>query len=140
MLTGSETRLTEKSWRNLDPWECCGQDDYCKRGCHDEGGCTKGCVVPRNYDRLAKYEDIGTVESFASLAAENERLKNAAELKAKTEAIVNPVVNSYVHELLAELVALKDGIRDWAHDYGIDHDDKAMQELEAILGGKEGTI
>ena len=52
-------RLTSKYWRNLDPWEMCGQDNYCKRGCHDQGGCTKGCIVPRIYDRLAVYEDTG---------------------------------------------------------------------------------
>lgn len=51
-------RLTDKFWRNFDPWECCGQDYYCQRGCHDEGGCTKGCIVPRLYARLAVYEDI----------------------------------------------------------------------------------
>ena len=52
-------RLTSKYWRNLDPWEMCGQDNYCKRGCHDQGGCTKGCIVPRIYGRLAVYEDTG---------------------------------------------------------------------------------
>ena len=52
-------RLTRKNWRNLDPWEKCGQDNFCKRGCHEQGGCTKGCIVPRIYDRLAAYE--GTV-------------------------------------------------------------------------------
>ena len=52
-------RLTRKSWRNLDPWETCGQDNYCKRGCHEQGGCTKGCIVPRIYARLAAYEDSG---------------------------------------------------------------------------------
>lgn len=52
-------RLTYKHWRNLDPWECCGQDNYCKRGCHDDGGCNNGCIVPKLYDRLAKYEDTG---------------------------------------------------------------------------------
>ncbi len=52
-------RLTNKSWRNFDPWECCGQDQYCQRGCHDPGGCTKGCIVPRLYKRLAAYEDTG---------------------------------------------------------------------------------
>ena len=52
-------RLTSKYWRNLDPWEMCGQDNYCKRGCHDQGGCTKGCIVPRIYARLASYEDSG---------------------------------------------------------------------------------
>lgn len=50
-------RLTEKCWRNLDPWECCGQDKNCTKGCHDEGGCAKGCVVPKLYRRLAEYED-----------------------------------------------------------------------------------
>ena len=50
-------RLTNKSWRNFDPWECCGQDKYCQRGCHDPGGCTKGCIVPRLYARLGAYED-----------------------------------------------------------------------------------
>lgn len=52
-------RLTEKCWRNMDPWECCGQDYYCKRDCHEDGGCNKGCVVPKLYDRLAAYEDTG---------------------------------------------------------------------------------
>lgn len=52
-------RLTNKAWRNLDPWECCGQDNYCKRACHEEGGCANGCVVPRLYSRLARYEDLG---------------------------------------------------------------------------------
>lgn len=52
-------RITEKSWANLDPWECCGQDNFCKRGCHDQGGCTNGCIVPKIYARLAAYEDSG---------------------------------------------------------------------------------
>lgn len=50
-------RLTEKCWRNLDPWECCGQDNFCKRGCHDKGGCANSCIVPKLYCKLAKYED-----------------------------------------------------------------------------------
>ena len=52
-------RLTNKAWRNLDPWECCGQDKYCQRGCHDPGKCTKGCIVPQLYARLGAYEDTG---------------------------------------------------------------------------------
>ena len=52
-------RLTNNAWRNFDPWECCGQDKYCQRGCHDPGGCTKGCIVPRLYARLGAYEDTG---------------------------------------------------------------------------------
>ena len=51
-------RLTDKAWRNLDPWECCGQDKYCKRDCHEYGGCNNGCIVPRLYSRLARYEDL----------------------------------------------------------------------------------
>lgn len=52
-------RLTNKAWRNFDPWECCGQDKYCQRGCHNPGGCTKGCIVPQLYARLGAYEDTG---------------------------------------------------------------------------------
>lgn len=50
-------RLTSKAWQNFDPWECCGQDKCCQRGCHDPGGCTKGCIVPQLYARLGAYED-----------------------------------------------------------------------------------
>lgn len=65
-------RLTEKHWRNLDPWECCGQDRFCHRGCHDMGGCTNGCIVPKLYVRLASYEDTGlTPEEI--MAAANRR-------------------------------------------------------------------
>lgn len=56
---GVMERLTDKCWRNLDPWECCGQDNFCKRGCHDAGGCNNGCIVPKLYARLAAYEDTG---------------------------------------------------------------------------------
>lgn len=52
-------RLTSKCWRDLHPWECCGQDNYCARGSHDEGGCANGCIVPKLYFRLARYEDTG---------------------------------------------------------------------------------
>lgn len=52
-------RMTDACWRNFDPWECCGQDYFCKRGCRDEGGCTNGCIVPKLYCRLAAYEDTG---------------------------------------------------------------------------------
>ncbi len=44
-------RLTEKSWQNLDTWECCGQDRDCKADCGK-------CVVPNLYARLAEYEDL----------------------------------------------------------------------------------
>ena len=61
-------RLTNKAWQNFDPWECCGQDHYCQRGCHDPGGCTKGCIVPQLYARLGAYEDTDlTPEEVSSL-------------------------------------------------------------------------
>ena len=62
-------RMTEKNWPNLDPWECCGQDHFCTRGCHDFGGCTGGCIVPKLYAHLAAYEDTGlTPERAKELA------------------------------------------------------------------------
>ena len=64
-------RLTNKSWRNFGPWECCGQDKYCQKGCHDPGGCTKGCIVPQLYARLGAYEDTGlTPQEVISMQGE----------------------------------------------------------------------
>ena len=69
-------RLTDTAWRNLDPWECCGQDYYCQMGCHDEGGCANGCIVPKTYFRLAVYEDTGLApEEITALQEENARLR-----------------------------------------------------------------
>ena len=73
-------RLTEICWRNLDPWECCGQDYYCKRGCHDKGGCINGCVVPKVYCRLAAYEDTGlTPDEIVGAASPDALIKLAAQ-------------------------------------------------------------
>lgn len=59
-------RLTDTCWMNFDPWECCGQDNYCKRDSREVGGCRNGCIVPKLYVRLAKYEDTGlTPEEIA---------------------------------------------------------------------------
>ena len=74
-------RLTIKNWRNLDPWETCGQDNYCKRGCHEQGGCAKGCIVPRIYARLAAYEDTGLAPEEISDAV------IAAKLMAKSKIV-----------------------------------------------------
>lgn len=41
-----------------DPWELCGMDRYCTKGCHEEGGCTKRCEVLKMYWKLAGYEDL----------------------------------------------------------------------------------
>lgn len=98
-------RLTDPCWKNLDPWECCGQDYYCKRGCHDKGGCTNGCIVPKLYARLAAYEDTGltpeeikapfTEDTMINLAAqalgvEPSRLRELAEADRDGRVIVLP--------------------------------------------------
>ena len=98
-------RLTDPCWKNLDPWECCGQDYYCKRGCHDKGGCTNGCIVPKLYARLAAYEEIGmtpeeikdpfTEDTMINLAAqalgvEPSRLRELAEADKDGRVVMLP--------------------------------------------------
>ena len=98
-------RLTDACWKNLDPWECCGQDYYCKRGCHDKGGCTNGCIVPKLYVRLAAYEDTGltpeeikaplTEDAMINLAAqalgvEADRLRELVEADKDGRLVVMP--------------------------------------------------
>ena len=98
-------RLTDPCWKNLDPWECCGQDYFCKRGCHEEGGCANGCIVPKIYVRLAHYEDTGltpeeikapfTEDTMINLAAqalgvEAERLRELAEADKDGRCVVLP--------------------------------------------------
>ena len=53
-------RLTANDLNKVcyDPWELCGMDNYCKKGCHEEGGCTKGCHILKMYRKLAEYEDL----------------------------------------------------------------------------------
>lgn len=92
-------RLTDTAWRNLDPWECCGQDDYCRRGCHDKGGCANGCIVPRLYRRLAAYEDTGpTPEEIKTLQEDNARLQKLIDrdtAKRVDEEDCCPICNTY---------------------------------------------
>lgn len=74
-------RLTEKTWANLDPWECCGQDGYCTRPSNKPGGCRQGCIVPKLYIRLAKYEDIGLTPEEVSTVKLALMGKCVAEIK-----------------------------------------------------------
>lgn len=68
-------RLTENNWQNLDPWECCGQDRYCRKENYAPGGCNNGCVIPKLYSRLAAYEDTGiTPEEVMQLKRERDAL------------------------------------------------------------------
>lgn len=86
-------RLTNKDWRNFDPWECCGQDKYCQRGCHDPGGCTKGCIVPRLYARLGAYEDTElTPEEINDLAS-------AREISPEAEYAINKHADNIIERL-----------------------------------------
>lgn len=116
-------RLTDKAWRNFDPWECCGQDKYCQRGCHDPGGCTKGCIVPQLYARLGAYEDTGLTpgevksmqeEHFSGL--EMAKLHSALmELKKYQEAdkdgrlVVLPVRPVLTQSIGSMLYIIEDG-------------------------------
>lgn len=90
-------RLTNKDWRNFDPWECCGQDKYCQRGCHDPGGCTKGCIVPRLYARLGAYEDTGLTPG---------------EVKSMQEEHFSGLEMAKLHSALMELKKYQEADRD----------------------------
>jgi len=109
-------RLTVKHWRNLDPWECWGQDNYCKRGCHAVGGCNNGCIVPKLYDKLAKYEDAEEQGRLIVLPCKVgdtiyyiKTLQNGADTKAIEQDTVkriildgidNQIVISYGHAFM----------------------------------------
>lgn len=42
-------------------------DSYCTKGCHEEGGCTKGCEILKMYKKLAEYEDLEEQELLLKL-------------------------------------------------------------------------
>jgi len=100
-------RLTEKHWRNLDPWECCGQDKYCHRGCHEEGGCTKGCIVPKIYDRLATYEDTGLEP--CDYNAMRSALEQSDEARKELNELIRIVGVTGIDKLLEIVQAAQDG-------------------------------
>ena len=81
-------RLTNKCWANFDPWECCGQDHFCTRGCHDLGGCTGGCIVPKLYARLGIYEDTDLTPERAQELAQADKDGRLAVLPCKLGDIV----------------------------------------------------
>lgn len=90
-------RLTDICWGNLDPWECCGQDHYCQRGCHEKGGCANGCIVPKIYSRLAAYEDTGLEPE------EIEDLVSGREITPEAEYAINKHANSLIERMDALL-------------------------------------
>jgi len=60
-------RMTDEFWRNQDPWELCGLDKVCQKTCVVDG---KVCDVAEKLCRLARYEDVGSVEDFQMAANE----------------------------------------------------------------------
>jgi hypothetical protein len=101
-------RLTDKHWRNMDPWECCGQDNHCARGCHDSGGCTAGCIVPKIYGRLGAYEDTGlTPEDVFELVRAKEKLESLLSEYKPCWAC------SKVCDVICEIECLETGKRFW---------------------------
>ena len=84
-------RLTDEHYINLDPWEMCGQDNYCKRGCHEKGGCTNGCKIPYIYNSLAMREDYEIKHGLKLvygynllLINNNEDIKNPLDIMGRT--------------------------------------------------------
>ena len=116
-------RLTNKAWRNFDPWECCGQDKYCQRGCHDPGGCTKGCIVPQLYARLGAYENTEqTPEEVSSLVKDwsdlctivgecggLDRVRALAEADKDGRLVVLPVRPVLTQSIGSMLYIIEDG-------------------------------
>ena len=115
-------RLTNKAWQNLDPWECCGQDKYCQRGCHDPGGCTKGCIVPQLYAWLGAYEDTELTSEEIDMdheAAEQlrhlcrncdlDRLEKLAEADKDGRLVVLPVRPVLTQNIGSMLYIIEDG-------------------------------
>ena len=93
---GEIKRITVKEYLNLDPWETCGQDDYCKRGCHEEGGCTNGCMVPYIYRSLAMREDYEQKHGLKLVYGYNLLLLNNNENIAN---VLNTIDIKYKYEV-----------------------------------------
>ena len=53
-------RLTLEDLKSVcyDPWELCKMDNYCTRGCHEEGGCTKGCHILKIYKESSVLSEV----------------------------------------------------------------------------------
>ena len=88
-------RLTKSNLNKVcyDPWELCGMDQYCSRGIHDEGGCTKGCHILKMYKKLAEYED-----------AEEQKKKRDNKGKLNTRRLVEKVTLPVIGEMYVACV------------------------------------
>ena len=88
-------RLTDKHWQNLDPWECCGQENNCTELCHNRGG----CIVPKMYCRLAAYEDTGYTSERCAEIAEAEREGRLVVLPCKVGDTLYDVIDDVGSEI-----------------------------------------
>lgn len=136
MIEVKMERLTDTCWRNLDPWECCGQDHYCQRGCHDEGGCTNGCIVPELYDRLAAYEDTGLLPEVIADFRENYRIAiarfsdyKAAELQGRIVIVSSndPLTLDKLLEMDGEPVFVTSAIGEHPEWYIVDVEENELK-------------
>lgn len=88
-------RLTDKRWRNFDPWEMCGLDGCCTRTCIKDG---EVCDVWIKLARLAAYEDTGLEPDIC-----------AEYKKFEDEAVGKGVPFSRIVELMEAEAALERG-------------------------------
>ena len=103
-------RLTDEHYINLDPWEMCGQDNYCKRGCHEKGGCTNGCKIPYIYNSLAMIENYEIKHGLKLvygynllLINNNEDIKNPLDIMGRTYKI-----DRYAFSSMSSFCMIKD--------------------------------
>ena len=89
-------RITDEHYINLDPWEMCGQDNYCQRGCPEEGGCINGCMVPYIYRSLAMREDYEQKHGLKLVYGYNLLLLNNNENIAN---VLNTIDIKYKYEV-----------------------------------------
>lgn len=121
-------RLTDPCWKNLDPWECCGQDKFCNRDCHEAGGCTNGCIVPKLYVRLAGYEDT-CLESWQADAAKS-IVEMAFEDKPERVERIRELMRADI-DLRVVVLPAKLGTKVYAIHFNI-HDFGEKSEFEIV--------
>lgn len=66
-------RLTDHELDNYNDPGCQNCSDYCWRSCKEDDA-VKDCAQRLIYNRLAAYEDLGTVEELAALKEAAERI------------------------------------------------------------------
>ena len=125
-------RLTEKCWRNLDPWELCGDDCRCDRECRFNDEYREKCNTLHLYRRVAEYEDAGLEPAEVKLAVAalmGQELAQIVEINdvplsrlielARAEKDNAPLTLEELREMIGEPVWVETpGIREYGR-YGI---------------------